>query len=121
METLTYHMSLILFSEKKCFGPGPMQLLKGVERTGSLHQSADEMGMAYSKAWKIMKEMEKNLGFPLLLRQAGGIHGGGSVLTQKGGYFLKKYETMLKKIKEFSDEVFEETFDQDFFEEINKI
>lgn len=119
METLTYHLSLLLFTEEKCFGPGPMRLLRGVERTGSLQKSAEEMGMAYSKAWKMMKEMEKHLGFSLLLRYPGGKHGGGSVLTEKGRYFLEKYETMLQKIEDCGQKIFEETFDQEFFETIN--
>ncbi|WP_461811061.1 winged helix-turn-helix domain-containing protein [Faecalimonas sp.] len=120
MEKLTYHMSIILFSDQKCFGPGPMKLLRGVEKTGSLHQSADELGMAYSKAWKIIKEMENSLGFPLLLRKAGGAHGGGSSITPKGKIFLEKYEELVNSIEKFGTEIFQKIFDEKFFEEINK-
>jgi molybdate transport repressor ModE-like protein len=49
----------------KVFGDGPYELLKGVEKTGSLHKVADEMRMAYSKAWTLIRLLEQRLGFPL--------------------------------------------------------
>ena len=39
----------------KFFGEGPYQLLLGVERTGSLRCAAMEMGMAYTKAMKLVR------------------------------------------------------------------
>ena len=48
----------------KFFGEGPYQLLLGVERTGSLRCAAMEMGMAYSKAMKLVRHAEAALGFP---------------------------------------------------------
>ena len=48
--------------------------------------------MAYSKASKILKQAEENLGFPLTARSTGGKDGGGSVLTPEGMQFLQRYE-----------------------------
>ena len=48
----------------KFFGEGPMQLLRCIEQTGSLRAAAMEMEMAYSKANKLLKQAEANLGFP---------------------------------------------------------
>ena len=47
----------------KFFGEGPFRLLRSVERTGSLRAAAMEMEMAYSKASKLLKQAETNLGF----------------------------------------------------------
>ena len=46
---------VVLFSSagKKCFGPGPAELLERVERSGSLHQAAKQMYLSYSKAFKL--------------------------------------------------------------------
>ena len=58
----------IIFTDddgNKFFGEGPMQLLRAIERTGSLRSAAMEMEMAYSKANKLLKQAEANLGFPL--------------------------------------------------------
>jgi molybdate transport system regulatory protein len=62
------------------------------------------MGMAYSKAWRLVRALEERLGFPFLERQVGGKFGGGSQVTPKAkelmnhyGRFRKDVETVLKK------------------------
>ena len=77
---------------EKFFGEGPCRLLRLVEETGSLRSAAASMGMAYSKALKLVKNAEAALGFPLTMRTTGGRDGGGSVLTPQGKEWLKKYE-----------------------------
>ena len=79
-------------SGEKFFGEGPCRLLTAVEETGSLRAAALSMGMAYSKALKLVKNAEAALGFPLTMRTTGGRDGGGSVLTPQGKEWLKKYE-----------------------------
>lgn len=76
----------------KFFGEGPCRLLRCVEKTGSLRAAAMEMEMAYSKASKLLKRAEANLGFSLTTRAAGGKGGGGSVLTPEGKRWLRQYE-----------------------------
>ena len=76
----------------KFFGEGPLRLLCCVEKTGSLRAAALEMEMAYSKASKLLKQAETNLGFPLTTRCVGGKDGGGSVLTPEGKRWLRQYE-----------------------------
>ena len=79
-------------SGEKFFGEGPCRLLRAVEKTGSLRAAAMEMGMAYSKATKLIKQAELHLGFSLTTRYAGGKAGGGSVLTPEGSRWLSQYE-----------------------------
>lgn len=76
----------------KFFGEGPYHLLRCVEKTGSLRAAAMEMEMAYSKACKLLKQAEENLGFCLTIRSTGGKAGGGSVLTPEAMQLLEKYE-----------------------------
>jgi len=45
----------------KAFGDGPYELLRRVEKTKSLHRAAQQMGMAYSKAWRLILTMEQRL------------------------------------------------------------
>lgn len=77
----------------KFFGEGPCRLLRCVETTGSLRAAAMEMGMAYSKASRLIKQAESTLGFPLTTRSVGGKDGGGSILTPEGKQLLVQYET----------------------------
>lgn len=84
-------VDLRLFREEKCFGPGPLQLLELVGRTGSLHRAAAAMGMAYSKAWKMLNRLEAQWGFAMVERHPGGTGGGGSTLTPDAWELLRRY------------------------------
>ena len=72
------------------FGPGVANLCMGVREMGSLNAAAKSMHMAYSKAWRIMKETEAALGTQLLNRD--GAHG--STLTKDGNGWVLYYCTM---------------------------
>jgi len=83
----------------KVFGDGPQEILKGVEKTGSLHQVAAQMGMSYSKAWKRIREIEQRLGFPLLERRVGGQSGGGSRITPQAKELMLCYARFQREAK----------------------
>ncbi len=85
-------ITLVDDTGEKFFGEGPARLLRAVEEHGSLRAAAASMGMAYTKALKILKNAENALGFPLTVRAAGGRDGGGSLLTEKGKEWLCRYE-----------------------------
>ena len=69
---------------EKFFGEGPARLMRGVEATGSLRAAAMSMGMAYTKALKLIRNAENALAIPLINRSTGGKDGGGSCLTEEG-------------------------------------
>lgn len=88
-------VSRIIFldeQDEKFFGEGPCRLLRGVEEQGSLRASAAQMGMAYTKALKLLRRAEAALGFALTERAAGGASGGGSRLTPEGKEWIARYE-----------------------------
>lgn len=80
-------------NDEKFFGEGPCRLLHAIEETGSLRSAAMSMGLAYTKALRMIKNAETALGFPLTRRSVGGKSGGGSTLTPQGKEWLTKYET----------------------------
>lgn len=94
----------------KAFGDGPYKLLKGVEKTASLHKAAGQMGMAYSKAWKLIQTMEKRLGFSLLDKRIGGLSGGGSQVTAKGKDLMKRYEQFTEDAREAVEKAYQRHF-----------
>ena len=57
------------------FGRGVADLLHGVDEFCSLNLAARHMGMAYSKAWRIVRQAEEALGIQLLhrMRKSGSI------------------------------------------------
>jgi len=94
----------------KFFGEGPCRLLRCVEKTGSLRAAAMEMEMAYSKASKLLKQAENNLGFPLTTRCAGGKDGGGSKLTPEGEKWLRQYEAYRDACVKANQELYRQHF-----------
>jgi len=79
------------------FGKGVATLLRGVEETGSLNAAAKRIKMAYSKAWRIVKETESGFGFLLINRDGAR----GSTLTKEGVKLLAAYEDAEAKGSEF--------------------
>jgi len=87
----SYKLGICTEEGEKVFGEGPFRLLCGVERNGSLHRSAQDMNMAYSKAHAIIRKAEKELGFKILISETGGKSGGGSIVTLQGRELMKRY------------------------------
>ena len=111
METkMTYNLSCRLFTDAKCFGPGVARLLHAVQRLHSLRAAALSMDMAYSKAWTVIKNSEKALGFSLLDSTTGGKGGGGAALTPEGARLLRAYDTFCSRLHDAADELFQEEF-----------
>ena len=86
------------------FGRGSASLCLGVRETGSLNAAAKGMGMAYSKAWRIIKETEAALGVQLLDRD--GAHG--STLTEAGDRILDAYIELDSRMSAMAEKALEE-------------
>ena len=100
-------LSVRIFGDGKCFGPGVAELLKRVREERSLRAAAMAMGMAYSKAWTVIKSAEKELGFELLVSITGGKHGGGATLSSKAEAILAAYEEYRKNLQIYAQEEFD--------------
>ena len=112
-DKLRYSITLRLYGEKKMFGPAIAELLERVDELHSLRKATMAMGMAYSKAWSIVKAAEKSLSFPLLISSTGGRGGGGAELSEQGRRFLTAYRAFERTVHEYADEIFEEMFGQE--------
>ena len=109
-ELLRAVVSVRLFTDRKCFGPGIAELLRRVDEHHSLRAAAQSMEMAYSKAWTIMKNAENGLGCKLLTSSTGGKNGGGAELTDDARRILAAYERCCEKLHERADELLAEEF-----------
>ena len=110
---LRYTLMLRVYGEEKIFGPGIAELLEHVEELHSLRKATAAMGMAYSKAWSIVKNAENALGFPLLTSTVGGKGGGSAYLTERGKRFLTAYRRFESIVHAYADEIFEDLFGED--------
>lgn len=100
----------IVCGGQKLFGPGIAELLAGVAQNGSIRRTAAEMGMSYNKAWSILRACERELGFSLLDRQAGGAHGGGAKLTEQGANMLARYQAFEGEARDALDALLHKYF-----------
>lgn len=103
-------IKLRLVSGKPFFGPGTYQLLTLIGKTGSLQDACHSMQMSYSKGSRMIKDAERQLGFPLTERWAGGTGGGGSRLTQESQRLLIKYQDMLSDVQEYTERAYQKYF-----------
>lgn len=109
MFSLKYKLWLEI-NGKKVFGDGPCDILKRIKHLGSLRMAAAEINMSYSQAWQLMKNLEKIIGFPLLIKKVGGEFGGGSILTPEGEELVKQYEQFREEANKKLEQLFEKHF-----------
>ena len=114
MEKKTYRprIKVQMQSEERevFFGSGIAELLRRIDESGSMRKASIDMGMSYSKCWKIIRRAEKCVGFSFLDGTVGGASGGGSKLTPEGEEFLKKYTLMKEEIDRKAEKIFEKYF-----------
>ena len=105
-------LTVRIFGEEKCFGPGVAELLRRVEREKSLRAAAISMAMAYSKAWTVIRNSEAELGFKLLISTTGGKNGGGASLSPEAKRLLAAYDGFCARLRSFAAEEFERSFSE---------
>lgn len=94
----------------KAFGDGPYELLERVKQTKSLNQAVGQMGMSYSKAWRLIRALEQRLGFPLLERKVGGQLGGGSWITPQAKELMNHYQKFRRDVEKGLNKIYQKHF-----------
>ena len=107
---LAVTLRLLDGEDRRRFGPGVAALLEAVREQRSLRAAAGSMGMAYSKAWRIVRAAEEALGRKLLSSTIGGRHGGGAALTPEAEALLAAYQALRDEVDAFARQRFEERF-----------
>ena len=81
----------IYFGSELAIGPGRIELLEGVQRTGSLAQAARAMDMSYRRAWLLMQSLNESLVGSATIAARGGRSGGGAMVTPLGKSLIRTY------------------------------
>jgi molybdate transport system regulatory protein len=97
---------------EKFMGIGVLWLLTEVKQKGSLRSASKELGISYSKAYAMIKNLELELGVPVIERKKGGADHVGSSLTPFGEQFLVLYDSFQEKAKELLLSPFEHFSDK---------
>ena len=99
-------------------GSGRIQLLKIIEKTGSMNAAAKEMKMSYKAAWERVNSMNALADEPLITRTTGGKGGGGTTLTPYAHQLIHTFERLQAVHAKFIDRFAEAGGDADRLENI---
>ena len=86
---------------ERFFGPGRVELLQGIEETGSINKAAKKMGMSYKKAWEMVDALNTQATRPFVITQTGGEKGGGSVITPEAKLLIAYHQQMRQRFLAF--------------------
>ena len=88
------------------FGPGTGQLLDMIHQTGSIQEACCRIGLSYSKGSRMIREVERQLGIPVVERRTGGMGGGGSSLTDEVKKLMDSYARMVAEVRQSTEQIF---------------
>src|SRR5262245_44669903 len=99
----------VVFDGGTKFGGGRAELLRLVEKEGSLRRAVVRMGMSYRAAWGYVRELEEAAGFAFLERPGKG-RSSGTQLTTKARAFLDAFDAFRAQIDADTARAFRKTF-----------
>lgn len=109
-EAIRPTVKLRLCGERPFLGPGVAQLLSLIDATESVRMASQQMGLSYSKAWKMISVLEEELGEAVVLRCQGGKHGGSARISPFGLDLLEKYRRLEEECQAFARSRFQAIF-----------
>jgi len=75
-------------------GPGKIDLLEAVARTGSITAAGRALGMSYRRAWLLLDALNRTFDAPVVATAAGGAGGGGAEVTAFGLGLIAAYRAL---------------------------
>jgi molybdate transport system regulatory protein len=87
------------FSQACSLGPGKVELLESIQRTGSLRQAAQTLGMSYRRAWLLLDGLNRSFSEPASTASIGGQGGGGVTLTPFGLEIIRSYRAAAEAVE----------------------
>ena len=72
-------------------GPGKIDLLEAIARTGSITAAAKALGMSYRRAWLLVDMMNRCFVSPVVAAEVGRPRGRGTPLTLLGEELMRRY------------------------------
>lgn len=82
-------------------GLGRVKLLEKIKEHGSITVAAKSMKMSYRQAWELVDSMNKQAPRPLVVTAAGGVGGGGTVVTAEGEKAIRQYTQLFSRFEKF--------------------
>jgi len=92
------------------FGFGLSEILKAVEKSGSIKAAAESLGKSYRYVWGRVKKAERALGEPLVETRIGGKGTGRSSLTQRAKRLVADFDALRRRVFDVAEGEFSSRF-----------
>ncbi|MFA5901330.1 MAG: winged helix-turn-helix domain-containing protein [Hyphomicrobium sp.] len=89
----------IRIGDGKVLGPGKVELLEAIGRTGSISAAGRDLGMSYRRAWLLVDALNHMFPDPVVTASPGGSHGGGAKLTDYGRSVAAAYRRVEERAR----------------------
>jgi molybdate transport system regulatory protein len=89
----------IAMGEGLILGPGKVDLIEAIERSGSISAAAREMGMSYRRAWLLVDALNHMFKRPVVEAAPGGARGGGALITDFGKGIAAAYRRIEERTR----------------------
>ena len=76
------------------FGPGKAALLEAIDACHSISAAGRSLGLSYTKTRRLLDELRGSFQDPLIESIKGGVHGGGTQVTDAGHRILVAFRAM---------------------------
>jgi len=103
-------MNVALAREMPFFDSRVAVLLTLIDETSSVRTACQRMQISYSSGWNLIRTLESQLKFSLILRSQGGIGGGMSILSEDGRKLLQLFNDYQNELRTQADVLFEKYF-----------
>lgn len=103
-------VQVTLVNHKPFFDEMTLRLLRRIEALSSVREACGQLGISYSKGWKVIRDAEDGMGYRIVERQPGGVNGGTARVTERGMALLTLFEKYENKMAELADKQFEQIF-----------
>jgi molybdate transport system regulatory protein len=86
---------------------GPMQiaLLREIKQCGSLRSAAMALQISYQNAWSSICRINDISPQPIVIKQRGGLNGGGAEISEYGLKLIEEYEVIVAAVQKTIDQI----------------
>lgn len=87
----------LLLGNAASLGPGKIELINAIEKSGSISGAAKLMKMSYRRAWNLVDSINHDFNTEIIVTSSGGKGGGGAVVTDIGLDIIARYQKIEAK------------------------
>jgi molybdate transport system regulatory protein len=86
---------------------GPMQiaLLREIMQCGSLRSAAMALQISYQNAWSTICRLNDVSPKPVVIKQRGGVNGGGAEVSEYGIHIIEEYEMIVAAVQKTINQI----------------